>query len=103
MNYSLGEHYRLESLSSDKLNLKLMRWGEVEERDAPKNRGGKVTGYRMDWVFTGKYAPNVEDGVRLAFEDAQVNYPGDTKTLTETIEAVKAIADELKLQQSTEA
>ena len=96
MDYSLGEHYKLESSKGDKLNLKLMRWDEVEERDAPKNKGGKVTGYRMDWVFTGKYAPNVTDGVRLAFDDAQVNYPGETKSLAETVAAVRAIADELK-------
>ena len=93
MNYSPGEHYRLESSKGDKLNLKLMRWDTVVDRDGQR---GKVVGTHEDWTFTGKYAPNVADGVRLAFDDAQVNYPGETKELAETIAAVRAIADELR-------
>lgn len=93
MDYSLGEHYRLESSKGDKLNLRLMRWDTIAERDGPR---GKVTGTREGWAFTGKYAPNVADGLRLAFEDAQVNNPGETKSLKDTLAAVRHIADELK-------
>lgn len=93
MDYALGEHYKLESSKGDRLNLRLLRWDTIVDRDG---RGGKVVGTHDGWVFTGKYAPSVEHGVMLAFDDAQVNYPGETKSLAETLAAVRAVADELR-------
>ena len=91
MDYQLGQYYRLEQM--DKLNLRLYRWGEIVERDG---RGGKIIDTHEGWVFTGKYASNVVEGVRLAFNDATVNFPGECANIDEFRTFINTIRDDLK-------
>lgn len=88
MNLSLGDKYQLRQY--DARNFRLYKYREVEETYPGSLRKTGTT--RMDWMPMDCYTQTVEFGIECAIRDALINEPGETASLRESLDVVRAVS-----------